>query len=194
MVKTKPTADTDRGASDRRQPNTTGHNSEASYKNFPLHYVTRLYSLRKHAANVYPMWSHTSGNFSMWRTNSYNNVTVTHEHRNPFKPSGRYTYHLLWHSKALHCAHEFLWVSYTWNNERLSPSKVAKAVKFQAWIRGRPFRISAWTNGLRLSYQSFKVNAEMAPQTTTYPSTPSHSIIHQVPTTLRHTVGDADGL
>jgi len=91
----KPTADTDREASNRRQSDTTGHNSEASDNSSPLHYATRLYSLRKHATNVCPMWPHTSGNLSMWRTNAYNNVTVTHEYRNPLEPSGRYTYRLL---------------------------------------------------------------------------------------------------
>jgi len=63
MVKTKPAADTDREASNSRQSNTTGHNSGASDKGSPPHYATWLYSLRKHATNVYPMWPHTSGTF-----------------------------------------------------------------------------------------------------------------------------------
>jgi len=55
VVKTKPTADTNREASNRKQSDTTGHNREASDKSSPLHYATQLYSLRKHATNVYPM-------------------------------------------------------------------------------------------------------------------------------------------
>ena len=51
------------------------------------------------------------------------------------------------------------------------------------------------SNGLRPFFnQSFRVNAKMVPQIRTYPSTPSYSFIHQDPTTLRHTVGDADSL